>query len=77
MVEAIKRPAWSWDFLSTDAYSYANLNKEVPADSLASFVNSQVRGSHHPTPFGVYVRLCYKLAVLRDTGAPPVASMGG
>ncbi|GMI23822.1 hypothetical protein TrCOL_g8663 [Triparma columacea] len=40
--EAIKAPVWSWDFLSNPAYTYANINTEVPADSLAAFVNSQI-----------------------------------
>mmetsp|Transcript_13133 Transcript_13133/g.26078 ORF Transcript_13133/g.26078 Transcript_13133/m.26078 type:complete len:431 (-) Transcript_13133:172-1464(-) len=40
--EAIKAPAWSWDFLSNPAYNYACINTEVPADSLAAFVNSQI-----------------------------------
>ncbi|GMI14163.1 hypothetical protein TrLO_g5421 [Triparma laevis f. longispina] len=40
--EAIKAPAWSWDFLANPAYNYACINTEVPADSLAAFVNSQI-----------------------------------
>ncbi|GMI58393.1 hypothetical protein ScalyP_jg2606 [Parmales sp. scaly parma] len=40
--EAIKAPAWTWDFLSNEPYTYACINAEVPADSLASFVNSQI-----------------------------------
>lgn len=42
MVEAAKRPAWTWDFLSTPAYRYALLEGDLPADSLASFINSQI-----------------------------------
>ncbi|KAJ1619425.1 l-lactate dehydrogenase [Pavlovales sp. CCMP2436] len=42
VVEAIKRPAWTWDFISNDPYTYANINKDVPADSLAAFVNNQI-----------------------------------
>lgn len=41
-MQAIQRPAWTWDFISNDAYTYANINKDVPADSLAAFVNSQI-----------------------------------
>ena len=40
--EAIKAPAWTWDFISHDPYNYACINDEVPADSLAAFVNSQI-----------------------------------
>jgi len=40
VVEAIKRPAWTWDFISNDPYTYANINKDVPADSLAAFGKS-------------------------------------
>ncbi|KAG8461515.1 hypothetical protein KFE25_001119 [Diacronema lutheri] len=42
IIQAIQRPAWTWDFISNDAYTYANINKDVPADSLAAFVNSQI-----------------------------------
>lgn len=42
MMEAIKKPAWTWDFLSHEPYTYACINTEVPADSLAAFVNSQI-----------------------------------
>merc|ERR1719445_1529636 len=42
MVEAIRKPAWTYDFLSTPVYNYACINTEVPADSLAAFVNSQI-----------------------------------
>jgi len=40
--EAIKAPAWTWDFISNDPYNYACINEDVPADSLAAFVNSQI-----------------------------------
>lgn len=42
VVEAIRKPAWTYDFLSHDAYTYACINTDVPADSLAAFVNSQL-----------------------------------
>eukprot|EP00934_Nitzschia_sp_Nitz4_P004885 Nitzschia sp. Nitz4//scaffold8_size234185//178071//179598//NITZ4_001285-RA/size234185-augustus-gene-0.249-mRNA-1//1//CDS//3329559890//4875//frame0 len=42
MWEAIKRPAWTYDFLSHEPYTYAVLNKDVPADSLHSFVSKQL-----------------------------------
>eukprot|EP00979_Chaetoceros_neogracilis_P002520 scaffold433_cov260-Chaetoceros_neogracile.AAC.47 len=42
VVEAIRKPAWTYDFLSHDPYTYACLNDDVPADSLAAFVNSQI-----------------------------------
>lgn len=42
VVEAIKRPIWTWDFISNDPYKYACINTDVPADSLAAFVNSQL-----------------------------------
>jgi len=41
-IEAIKKPAWTWDFLSHEPYTYACINTDVPADSLAAFVNSQI-----------------------------------
>lgn len=39
---ALKRPAWTWDFLSNPAYNYALINKHVPATSLAAFINDQI-----------------------------------
>jgi len=42
VIEAIKKPAWTYDFLSHEPYTYACINTEVPADSLAAFVNSQI-----------------------------------
>jgi isopentenyl diphosphate isomerase/L-lactate dehydrogenase-like FMN-dependent dehydrogenase len=42
MIEAIKKPAWTYDFLSHEPYTYACINTDVPADSLAAFVNSQI-----------------------------------
>merc|ERR1711865_245208 len=41
-LEALKKPAWTYDFLSHEPYKYACINTEVPADSLAAFVNSQI-----------------------------------
>ena len=42
IIEALKKPAWTYDFLSHDPYSYACINAEVPADSMASFVSEQI-----------------------------------
>ena len=46
-IEALKRPAWTYDFLSNKPYTYAcfnpkNSNEEIPAESMASFINSQI-----------------------------------
>jgi len=41
-IEAFRKPAWTYDFLSNEPYTYACINKDVPADSLASFVKSQL-----------------------------------
>lgn len=41
-IEAIRKPAWTYDFLSHEPYTYACINQDVPADSLAAFVNSQL-----------------------------------
>jgi len=43
--EAMKRPAWTWDYLSNPAYNYALIREDVPAMSLADFVNSQISPS--------------------------------
>ena len=42
MVEAIRRPAWTWDFISREPYAYACFDKNVPAESMSSFINSQL-----------------------------------
>lgn len=41
-MEALRKPAWTWDFLTHEPYTYACINTDVPADSLAAFVNSQL-----------------------------------
>lgn len=41
-IEAIRKPAWTYDFLSNPMYNYACINDDVPADSLAAFVSSQM-----------------------------------
>ena len=40
--EALKKPAWTFDYLTNPNYTYACLNTKVPATSLAQFVNSQI-----------------------------------
>ena len=42
VIEAVRKPAWTYDFLSHEPYTYACLRSDVPADSLASFVASQL-----------------------------------
>mmetsp|Transcript_13469 Transcript_13469/g.19312 ORF Transcript_13469/g.19312 Transcript_13469/m.19312 type:complete len:432 (-) Transcript_13469:1379-2674(-) len=42
VIEAIRKPAWTYDFLSHPVYTYACINTDVAADSLAAFVNSQI-----------------------------------
>uniref|UniRef100_A0A7S4EK44 FMN hydroxy acid dehydrogenase domain-containing protein n=1 Tax=Pseudo-nitzschia australis TaxID=44445 RepID=A0A7S4EK44_9STRA len=42
MIEAVRKPAWTYNFLLHEPYTYACINTEVPADSLAAFVNSQI-----------------------------------
>ncbi|QDZ18347.1 FMN-dependent dehydrogenase [Chloropicon primus] len=39
---AVKRPAWTWDLLCNDVYTYANIDKDVPAESMAAFINKQL-----------------------------------
>jgi L-lactate dehydrogenase (cytochrome) len=40
--EAMKRPAWSWDFATSKPIAYANLNSKVKATSLSAFVAQQL-----------------------------------
>ena len=42
---AMKRPAWTWDLLANDPYTYGLLRHDVPAESLAAFVNNQINPS--------------------------------
>lgn len=42
VVEAIKSPQWTFDYLMSPGYKYACLNNNVPADSLANFVSNQL-----------------------------------
>jgi len=40
--EALRRPAWTWDYLTGSRIRYANLSADTPAVSLAQFVASQL-----------------------------------
>eukprot|EP00965_Chrysotila_dentata_P263130 6214769-Pleurochrysis_carterae.AAC.5 len=40
--DALTSPAWSFDFLSSDAYTYALIDGSARADSISSFVNAQI-----------------------------------
>jgi L-lactate dehydrogenase (cytochrome) len=40
--EALKRPAWTWDYLTDPAIRYANLSSSTPAVSLSQFVTDQL-----------------------------------
>ena len=42
MLGAIRSPAWTFDFISNDPYTYALIRDDVPADSLAQFMNEQI-----------------------------------
>ena len=42
IVEALRSPAWTWDYLSKEPIRYANLSSETPAVSLAQFVEDQL-----------------------------------
>ena len=42
IVGAFSRPAWTFDYLSTEPYSYALVDATVPAEALASFINDQM-----------------------------------
>lgn len=42
VVEALKAPQWTTDYLLSPGYNYACLNKNVPAESLAHFVTNQL-----------------------------------
>jgi L-lactate dehydrogenase (cytochrome) len=40
--EGLKRPAWTWDYLTSPPIRYANLSAETPAVSLTQFVAEQL-----------------------------------
>jgi L-lactate dehydrogenase (cytochrome) len=42
MWEAIKSPAWTWDYLTSDPIRYANISADLGAISLAEFIGSQL-----------------------------------
>ena len=41
-IQAMLKPAWTWDFISNDPFQYACINQDVPAESLVSFINRQL-----------------------------------
>ena len=41
-LQAVQAPAWTWDFVTHEPYSYACINQDVPAESLVSFINRQL-----------------------------------
>ena len=41
-VEALRHPAWTWDFVTGPAIKYANLDKSTSAVSLSEFVANQL-----------------------------------
>jgi L-lactate dehydrogenase (cytochrome) len=44
-IEAIRRPAWTWDYLTSPPIRYANLSRTVSATSLSQFVAEQLYGA--------------------------------
>ena len=43
--EALKRPAWTWDYLTTSSIKYAHLSQDTAAVNLAEFVSKQLDAS--------------------------------
>lgn len=43
VVGAIRRPAWAWDYISRPPYAYALLEADIPAESIAAYVNRQTQ----------------------------------
>lgn len=41
-MQAIRRPAWTWDFITNEPLQYACIRQDVPAESIVSFVNRQL-----------------------------------
>lgn len=42
VIQAIRAPAWTWDYLISPSISYANLSEQTPAVSLTDFVAAQM-----------------------------------
>jgi len=40
--QALRSPAWTWDYLTSDPIRYANLSTDTPATSLAQFTAEQL-----------------------------------
>jgi L-lactate dehydrogenase (cytochrome) len=45
ITRALKRPAWTWDYLTSQAIQYANINTTTSATSLAEFVAAQLNSA--------------------------------
>lgn len=45
IAHALKRPAWTWDYLTSSAIQYANINTTTTATSLAEFVAAQLNSA--------------------------------
>eukprot|EP00088_Acartia_fossae_P016889 TRINITY_DN1951_c0_g1_i2.p1 TRINITY_DN1951_c0_g1~~TRINITY_DN1951_c0_g1_i2.p1 ORF type:complete len:434 (+),score=24.96 TRINITY_DN1951_c0_g1_i2:67-1368(+) len=43
--QALRAPAWSWDFLSNPAIRYALIREDLPAENISNFVNSLLNPS--------------------------------
>ena len=41
IVEAIKRPAWTWDYLTNPTYTYANIANDLPAEAMSYYISRQ------------------------------------
>jgi L-lactate dehydrogenase (cytochrome) len=46
-IAALQSPAWTYDFLSHEPYQYACINRELPAETLVHFINSQLTPDFH------------------------------
>mmetsp|Transcript_1667 Transcript_1667/g.5705 ORF Transcript_1667/g.5705 Transcript_1667/m.5705 type:complete len:441 (-) Transcript_1667:8-1330(-) len=42
VVGALRRPAWTWDYVTCEPYRYALVDDSQPAEALASFINDQL-----------------------------------
>ncbi len=42
LIEAMRRPAWSWDYLRSEKIRYANISEDTSAVSLSDFVAEQL-----------------------------------
>ena len=68
LVDAVRAPWWTWDYLRSPSIKYANLSTDTPAVSLAAFVNAHFVAAWHNRAPGFKAHMMSKdLNIILDT----------